>query len=157
MNLGVHFARLDDTSYPSNAGTLDLTYLAVKPGDMHYIGNTMKRIEAYAATHPDATIVWRIDYNFNKASFPPAHYNLQNALEPIHWLRHLGNRLCLQFGNEPNIEDHNLSGSNTVVANWWNNFYNIAKEKLPDALVGTVPIATFHPSCLLYTSPSPRD
>ena len=82
MNLGIHFAR-NDEKHPPNTPTLDLTYLIVPSGDLHSIGNTMKRVEAYAARHPKATVVWRIDYSYGGASFHPTDYDLKSALEPL--------------------------------------------------------------------------
>ena len=71
MNLGTHWAD-PLAQYRRNTPTVDLAYLTAPAGGAFNPAAAMKRIEVYAATHPEATVVLRVDWGKAAHSFPMA-------------------------------------------------------------------------------------
>ena len=105
MNLGTHWAD-PLAKYRPNTPTVDLAYLTAPAGGAFSPAAAMKRIEVYAATHPEATVVLRVDWGKAAHSFPtaPEFAEWRKGFEQFGVLDHLGSRLVFQIGNEPQLE-----------------------------------------------------
>ena len=130
--------------YRPHTPTVELAYLEVPEGDLHHPSQTMRRVEQYAAAHPEARVVLRIDWATNAQSYPPTS-SWDNRLQQFRWLDHLGDRLVLQCGNEPQLEG--VEHYDDVLDAFWV-FRAEMQAHLPNALIGSIPIATFHPNRL---------
>ena len=116
----------------------------------------MKRIEAYAATHPEATVVLRVDWGRAAHSFPlaPDLAEWRDGFEQFGALDHLGSRLVMQVGNEPQLEG--AESVQQVVEAWWTAAEEI-RHSLPQARIGSVPVATFNPDRIGVTAGLSRE
>ena len=146
MNLGTHWAD-PLVQYRPNTPTVDLAYVTAPAGGVFSPAAAMKRIEVYAATHPEATVVLRVDWGRAAHSFPlaPDLAEWRDGFEQFGALDHLGSRLVMQVGNEPQLEG--AESVQQVVEAWWTAAEEI-RHSLPQARIGSVPVATFNPDRL---------
>ena len=107
----------------------------------------MPRIEALAARHPGSEVLLRVDWRQGQAyaGTDAERTAYRAALGELSRLGHLGGRLILQPGNEPQLEG---ARGWRLVEGALRDFIAQCQQALPGARLASVPVATFHPSRL---------
>ena len=106
MRVGVHWPEAG-RRYPDGTPFVELVYLeGVASDDPHHLRQAVPRIEALAARHPGSEVLLRVDWRQGQAyaRTDAERTAYRAALGELSRLRHLGGRLILQPGNEPQLE-----------------------------------------------------
>lgn len=147
MRVGLHWPN-PDRQYPDGTPFVELCYLHGRAADdPHHPGPAMRRVERLAGRHPASSILLRVDWRQGQ-SYPETGDEVEAyvaSLRELHQLRHLGDRLILQPGNEPQLES--ASGWR-IVDRATLAFVAQCRKTLPEARLASVPVATFHPNRL---------
>ena len=144
MDLGIHWPREAAPSpYPDGTPFVELAYVhGVDSDDMHSLPMAVKRIERLAATHPKSPILLRVDWQRGDAFSLAIPTVLTTALKPLSYLGHLGGRLAIQVGNEPQLEG---ALSMDQVIRTYRITWSILSPWLPLALRASTPVAPYNP------------
>ncbi len=151
MRVGLHWPD-PERQYPDGTPFVELVYLeGAAPDDPHHPSQAMPRIEALAAGHPTSEILLRVDWRKGQAyaRTDAERTAYDAALRELRRLRHLGGRLILQPGNEPQLEG---ARGWRLVESALGAFIAQCQQALPDARLASIPVATFHPSRLRATA-----
>ncbi len=147
MRVGLHWPD-PERQYPDGTPFVELVYLeGVAPDDPHHPSQAMPRIEALATRHPASEVLLRVDWRQGQAyaRTDTERTAYDAALRELSRLRHLGGRLILQPGNEPQLEG---ARGWRLVEGALRAFIAQCQQALPDARLASIPVATFHPSRL---------
>lgn len=147
MRVGVHWPEAG-RRYPDGTPFVELVYLdGVAPDDPHHRSQAMRRIEALAERHPESEVLLRVDWRQGQAyaRTDDERTAYRAALGELSRLGHLGGRLVLQPGNEPQLEG---ARGWRLVEGALREFIAQCQQALPGVRLASVPVATFHPNRL---------